>query len=244
MPVERKTPSRMPTRHRADQRRSSVDFAVTALYMDILEGVYPPGSFLRLNDVAEQLGVSMMPVREAIRELAALGLVEAIPHRGAQVRPRSVDDLVETYYGRLHLETLALKLGAAGFTDAQTEAARAANRHRIAALEAGDPYAIVTTHEAFHFRLYESCENPWITKALLPGWRNAARYRGTMLLSPDMRSEHDEQHAQLIEAMAARDAGRAVALLYSHLTWAAEAMAQEMAGVSVLDRLPALDELL
>lgn len=217
---------------------------MTALYMDILEGIYPPGSFLRLNDVAAQLGVSMMPVREALRELATLGVVETIPHRGAQVRQLSLEDLVETYRGRLHLETLALKLGAARFTPEQAAAAREANERRIAAVEQGDPYTIVTTHEAFHFLLYRACENPWIVKALLPGWRNAARYRGASLLHSQLHGDHDQQHAELIEAMEDRDGARAVAILYRHLTTAAEAVAQEMAGASVLDRLPPLDELL
>ena len=234
----------MSVRHAATQRRSSVDFAVAALYMDILEGVYAPGSFLRLNDVAEKLGVSMMPVREAIRELAALGIVDVLPNRGAQVRQRSIDDLVETYYGRLHLETLALKLGAERFTPELAELADSANLQRIAAVAAGDPYTIVTTHEAFHFVLYEACQNPWIIKSLLPGWRNSARYRGASLLHSQSHDEHDAQHAQLIEAMSARDGERAVTVLYYHLTSAAESIAQEFENVSVLDRLPRLEELL
>ncbi|GAA1328142.1 GntR family transcriptional regulator [Leucobacter albus] len=228
---------------RPERRTSSVEFVTTALYMDILEGVHAPGSFLRLNDVAEQLGVSMMPVREAIRELAALGLVEAIPHRGAQVRHLSIDDLVETYHGRLHLETLALKLGAPSFTAERADQAWRANERRLAALAAQDAYANVTEHEALHFLLYESCQSPWIVKALLPGWRNAARYRGSSLLDTHVRGELDDQHALLIEAMTRHDGDEAVALLHTHLTSAAEAVAQELGGVSILDRLPALAEL-
>lgn len=97
-------------RPRIRKRQTTADFVLQALYLDILQGEYQPGSFLRLNDVAEQLGVSIMPVREAIRELASLGIVDSIPNRGAQVRYLSLDDLVETYRARLYLETLAIRL--------------------------------------------------------------------------------------------------------------------------------------
>ncbi|WP_193596910.1 GntR family transcriptional regulator [Microbacterium sp. YJN-G] len=231
-------------KYRTAPPRSSVDFVATELYMHILEGRYAPGTFIRLNDVATELGVSMMPVREAIRELASLGIVEMLPNRGAQVRELSIEDLVETYCSRLHLETLTLRLGAPKFTPEQAAAAREANAERIAAVEKGDSYAMITAHERFHFLLYEACENSWLVRALIPGWRNTARYRDLSFLSSQVRREHDAQHAEMIEAMAAHDGERAVTVLYRHLTTAAEEVAQEIAGVSVLDRLPQLEELL
>lgn len=234
----------MMDKHRADQRKSSVDFALTALYMDILDGVYPPGSYLRLNEVAERLGVSMTPVRSAIRELAILGIVDSVPHKGAQVRELSIEDLVDTYYGRLHLESLALRLGAARFTEADTARAVELNQRRIQAITESDAYGISVAHEAFHFHLYETCGNPWILTALLPGWRNATRYRDTSMLKSPGHHTREEQHAQLIDAMADRDAERAVTILYSHLTTAAEEVAQKLERVSILDRLPALADLL
>lgn len=231
-------------KHRADQRKSSVDFALTALYMDILEGVYPPGSYLRLNDVAERLGVSMTPVRAAIRELATLGIVDTVPHKGAQVRELSIDDLVETYSGRLHLESLATRLGAARFTSADEAQAIRLDQRRMEAVEAGDAYGISVAHEAFHFHLYGTCGNPWILKALVAGWRNASRYRDTSMLQSPGHHEREAQHAQLISAMAAHDADLAVTILYAHLTTAAEEVAQKLEGVSVVKRLPALEALL
>ena len=224
--------------------RSSVDFVATELYMSILDGHYAPGSFIRLNDVATELGVSMMPVREAIRELASLGIVEMLPNRGAQVRELSVDDLVETYRSRLYLETLTLKLGAPRFTAQHAVAAREANEERIAAVEKGDTYGMITAHERFHFLLYETCQNSWLVRALVPGWRNTARYRDVSFLSSQLRREHDAQHGEMIDALSDHDAARVVTILHRHLTSAAEEVAQEIAGVSVLDRLPSVEELL
>lgn len=231
-------------RYRTAPPRSSVDFVATELYMRILEGAYPPGSFIRLNEVATDLGVSMMPVREAIRELASLGIVEMLPNRGAQVRELSIDDLVETYRSRLYLETLALRLGAPNFTAEDAAAALAANEERRAAVAKQDAYAMISAHERFHFLLYETCQNSWLVRALVPGWRNTARYRDISFASSPIRREHDEQHAQMVEAMSDHDGDRAVAILHAHLTSAAEEVAQEIAGISVLDRLPPVDELL
>jgi DNA-binding GntR family transcriptional regulator len=230
-------------RPRIPERQTTVDFAVQALYLDILAGVYQPGSFLRLNDVAEQLGISMMPVREAIRELASLGIVDSIPNRGAQVRYLSVDDLVETYRARLHLETLAIRLGTPLMTSEHIRLAREANEQRIAAVESGETLNVLATHEAFHFRLYETCNNPWIVKAILPGWRNAERYRGLSIQNAGVQESLGAEHALMVDAMEAQDACGAIGILHHHLTTAAEAAAVSFEGTSIIDRLPSLSEL-
>ncbi|HUH54094.1 MAG TPA: GntR family transcriptional regulator [Microbacteriaceae bacterium] len=229
---------------RAPERKTSVDLAVKSLYVDILDGIYPPGSFLRLNEVADQMGMSMMPVREAIRELAAMGIVESIPHRGAQVRALTIDDLIETYQGRLHLETLALRLGAPLFGEKEKNKAISANQQRIAAVEHGTTVDVVTAHEAFHFELYRSCRNPWIVKALLPGWRNAERYRSYSMRNEKLQNTLDAQHGLLIDAMAAQDTVAAVKLLHKHLTSAAQSVASELTGSDIMSQLPSVAELL
>jgi len=72
--------------------------AVTRVLLDaIVDGRIPPGKTLRLQEISDQLGLSMMPVREAIRQLAALDLVGIEPRRGARVRAMSVEDLQDTY---------------------------------------------------------------------------------------------------------------------------------------------------
>lgn len=234
----------MQTSVQLPQRKTTVDLAVTELYVNILDGVYPPGSFLRLNEVSEFLGMSMMPVREAIRELAALGIVESIPHRGAQVRALTMSDLIETYRGRLYLETLSLKIGAPLFTAEHRLRAEKANQLRIETIDSGLTVEVVTAHEAFHFELYNSCANPWIAKALLPGWRNSERYRSFSMRNKDLQETLDSQHGLLIEAMSQNDAHSAVEILHSHLTLAAQSVAMELDGTNIITLLPTLDELL
>src|SRR3954453_21421633 len=87
-------------------RKTAADEAERALFQGITSGAITPGAPLRLQDLANQLDMSMMPIREAIRRLQALGLVEVVPHKGAWVRPLTHDDLRDTYFTRLHLESL------------------------------------------------------------------------------------------------------------------------------------------
>lgn len=231
-------------RPRIRKRQTTADFVLQALYLDILQGEYQPGSFLRLNDVAEQLGVSIMPVREAIRELASLGIVDSIPNRGAQVRYLSLDDLVETYRARLYLETLAIRLATPLITAPQTQLAREANDRRVAAAKSGETYNLLAAHEAFHFQLYQACNNPWIIKAILPGWRNAERYRSFSLQNVEIQASLDSEHGRMLDAMEVQDSRRAVGILHHHLTTAAEAAAVRFEGTSIIDRLPSLSELI
>lgn len=90
----------------ADQMRSA-----------ILEGRYRPGEWLRQERLAQDLGVSQMPVREALKELAAEGLIEHVPYRGARVIVFSVDDVLDLYEHRAFLEGRAAFISAEIITD-------------------------------------------------------------------------------------------------------------------------------
>lgn len=226
------------------ERSTAVDVAVQSLYLDILQGIYPPGTFLRLKDVATDLKMSMMPVRQAFRELASLGIVEVIPHRGAQVRELSSADLIETYRSRIYLESLAVKLGTPEFTTEQASQAREANARRIAAVQQGATLESIRAHEDFHFKLYESCGNPWIMRAILPGWRNSERYRGFSMVSMKGLDMLDAEHELMVEAMESHDVARAITILHHHLSSAAGVVAEELGESSIIDRLPTVEELL
>lgn len=90
----------------ADQMRSA-----------ILEGRYKPGEWLRQERIAQDLGVSQMPVREALKELAAEGLIEHVPYRGARVIAFSIDDVIDLYAHRAFLEGCAAYISAGIITD-------------------------------------------------------------------------------------------------------------------------------
>ncbi|MER3409750.1 MAG: GntR family transcriptional regulator, partial [Thermoleophilia bacterium] len=90
--------------------------AVSELQEAIFSGELPAGAPLRLEELADRLGMSISPIREAVRQLEALGLAVHVPHRGARVAELAIDDLHDTYEARLALEALAVHRAAHRFT--------------------------------------------------------------------------------------------------------------------------------
>ena len=99
--------------------RTLADRAFVALHDSIVAGHLAPGERLPIEELGEALGMSAMPIREALRRLDAAGLVENIPHRGARVTELSIADLAEVYEARLALEPLAVSRAAERFDDAR-----------------------------------------------------------------------------------------------------------------------------
>src|SRR5436305_9016936 len=104
--------------------RTLAEKAVDALHTAIITGKLKPGTRLPIEDLAEVLKMSPMPIREALRRLDAAGLVENIPHRGARVRELSLQDLSEVYDLRLTVEVLAVQRAAERFDDSDAQLAR------------------------------------------------------------------------------------------------------------------------
>jgi DNA-binding GntR family transcriptional regulator len=102
--------------------RTVKDQLVDQLRDEIVRGTHAPGDHLRLDDVATRFGVSTMPVREALRDLEAEGLVTIFPHRGAVVTELTAKDLVDIYDIRATLEAMATRLAVARMTDETYEA--------------------------------------------------------------------------------------------------------------------------
>jgi DNA-binding GntR family transcriptional regulator len=90
-----------------------------ALHRQIIAGKYKPGDWLRQDDIASQMGVSMTPVREALDLLVSAGLAERVPYRGVRVREMSVKDVADAYGLRLILEALAAREAASHITPEQ-----------------------------------------------------------------------------------------------------------------------------
>src|SRR5262245_17850972 len=118
--------------------RTLAERAEQVIQEAILDGEFPPGTRLTIDNLARQLALSPMPVRDALRKLASTGFVEYTPHQGATVAEISVADLRDTWDARLALETLAIRRAAIHFQDAdRAPVEKAIERHRVL-IEAGD----------------------------------------------------------------------------------------------------------
>src|SRR5881398_294020 len=105
------------------RHRTMAEAALDELREAIILGELVPGTPLRLEDLAASLGMSISPIREAVRQLEALGLAEHVPHHGAKVVALDVEELRDLFQVRLALETMAVQGAARRFDD--EDAARA-----------------------------------------------------------------------------------------------------------------------
>ena len=160
----------------AGGHRTLAEKAFASLHDAILNGELTPGERLLIEELAEQLDMSPMPIREALRRLDAVGLVELLPHKAARVTELSVEDLAEVYEARLALEPLAVRAAAARFTDEAPSSLRSLARHVRLPGRRGCP-AAWAAHTAFHFALYHAAGSRWLIRLITPLWETSERYR-------------------------------------------------------------------
>ncbi|MFE9104425.1 GntR family transcriptional regulator [Actinomadura geliboluensis] len=210
-------------------RRTLADTAAAELHRMILAGELPAGSPLRLTDLAGQLDMSPMPVRDAMRRLEALGLVEIIPHKGAKVRELSEADLRDTYEVRVELESLAVGRAALHFdAEAAARAERALEEHE-SLLANGDVEGARRAHTEFHFTIYHASGSRWLPRAIEPVWQNNERYRFASKPDAERRRLSHAEHRAILDACIAGDPDRATAALRDHLEGA---MRRILAGMT------------
>src|SRR5438876_549037 len=151
--------------------------ALERLREAIILGELTPGTPLRLEDLARSLGMSISPIREAVRQLEALGLAEHVPHHGAKVMELDVEELRHLFSIRLALETMAVLRAAELFEPADELRARAHLAAYDEARHRADTRAAVREHTAFHFTLYEAARSGWLLRSIRPAWASCERYR-------------------------------------------------------------------
>jgi DNA-binding GntR family transcriptional regulator len=211
-------------------RRTAAEEAESALLRGIMDGAITPGTPLRLQDLAAQLQMSMMPIREALRNLERLGLVEIVAHRGAWVRPLTRADLFDTYFTRMHLEGIALLEAAKRFDADRAAHGRSLLAGKHQAEERGDVMAARDLHERFHFSLYEASGSDWIMRSIHPLWRNSERYRVESMRNVAHFRRNDAEHDLLVEALERHDGVGAVELIVSHLRRTVELIDSSLAA--------------
>jgi DNA-binding GntR family transcriptional regulator len=194
-----------------------VERAARGLRAEILDGTLAPGDRVHLADAAGRLGTSMVPVREALRSLAAEGLVYAVPQRGYRVAEVSLDDLEDTYRLRVELDPMATRLAVERITDREIAAVRKAFDGLVAAYEAGDVERHGRFHRDFHFRIYEPCRSPWLLRFLTQLWENSIRYQRLSHRRRGSLQDRAEEHRRILEAVEARDAALAADRMREHL---------------------------
>src|ERR1700728_2893034 len=155
--------------------RTLAEKAFETLHAAIITGRLRPGARLPIEELADVLKMSPMPIREAVRRLDAADLVENIPHRGARVTSLSLTDLAEVTEARLALEVLAIRHAATRF---DPERERIATDRLDALEQMSDDNSAETSaaHAAFHFGLYDAAGSAWLSRLIRPIWVTSERY--------------------------------------------------------------------
>lgn len=224
----------------ASAHRTLADRAFGALHDAIVAGALAPGGRLPIEELGEALGMSAMPIREALRRLDAAGLVENVPHRGARVTQLSLNDLAEIYEARLALEPLAVTRAAQRFAERDAEVARSL-LERLSLLPDDDSAQTWAAHKAFHFALYEAAGSSWLLRLIEPLWETSQRYRlavhGVARTLDTRRAEHE----QILAATIAHDADLAARALNDHLVTTANLVSVAMGGDALFEAIGTRD---
>lgn len=187
------------------------------LRQEILRNVYPPGAALPEKVLADQLAVSRVPVREALRRLAADGLVTLKPRQGAFVSSLSPQQFLDAYRVREALEDLAIRLALPNLTpDDLAELARlqdAMRRHAAA----GDVDAFFVVNRAFHALFVQRSANEYLAGIYFPLMDQMRRHLSSSLGLRGGLERSIEEHQAILAAVRAGDADEAACLLREHI---------------------------
>ena len=191
---------------------------VERLRTAILSGQLAGGHVLRQEELAAQLGVSRIPVREALRQLEAEGFVELHPHRGATVAAISPDEVIEIYDIRAALETQALRLAVPHITPAQLAEAAVLLDQIDAATEVA---AWAELNWRFHLLLYAPAQRPRLLELIKQLHDNVGRYLRSAVAMEQSLEAHSrpsqKQHRALLAACKKQDVELAATILQDHL---------------------------
>lgn len=195
--------------------RTKSEAAYDSLREAILDKRFQPGQRLILNELATQLGMSLTPVRDALRVLAAQGLVYQDNNRGTWVAEYSPARAGEIYQLRLLLEPHAIALAAEQMTDAAMAEIDELLAAFDMAYEAGKYAELPDLNTAFHRRIYEVADSPYLLQFIDRLW-NIIPYQSTSVVSHPGRSDQD--HHRIVDALHRRDADGAREALRRHIS--------------------------
>ena len=198
----------------------------------IVTGRLRPGEQIVQDALAAELGVSRVPLREALKILEGEGQVRYVAHRGYFVTQLSLPDLLEVDRIREILEAEAVRVGLPQMTTEDVDRLAEAERAVQAAAAAADVAGMTQANRRFHFALIEACGLPRLVRILGLLWDATEVYRSVYFTEPGNRERVDAEHHELVTAVKAGDIERAVNVLDEHRRHAVAALRLMLEAVS------------
>ncbi len=183
----------------------------------IIKGTLKPGERLMEIQLAEELGVSRTPVREALRKLELEGFIVMVPRKGAYVADLSVKDIADVFEIRIALEGLAAALAAERITDEELELMERSLIEKGEAIVAGDLERLVQVDASFHETFYQASRNERLNAIINNLREQIQRFRSASLSYPGRNKKSLDEHHAILEALEARNVTLARQLAQEHI---------------------------
>lgn len=195
--------------------RSQGQEAYLRIVDEIRAGDLRPGDRLTETDLADRLGISRTPVREAIRQLESDGLVTHTPRVGTTIRVLSHAEVAELYEMRMVLEATAARFAARAASAMELENLEAIHREMLAE---ADPVALASLNTQFHGALLDAARNRFLLKSMGAINTTFLILGRTTLEESDRAAEANVEHARILEALTARDGSAAESAMTAHIS--------------------------
>lgn len=223
---------RMLTDRRTPAANNASAVATEAIRDDILDGRLAPGSRLKEEELARDLGISRTPIREALLVLQTEGLVEGAPNRGATVRRYASADLDEMYQLRALLEGHAARVAAARITPEALDTLDASCERFEGMRTVGDVRALAAENQLFHDTILDATGSDRLAMMVRKVVELPMVYRAFLWYSDEQRLVSGHYHRQLAAALRAADGVRAETIMRTHVHEAREFVVAQMAASS------------
>jgi DNA-binding GntR family transcriptional regulator len=175
------------------------------LRKEILQARIKPGEKIVVSDLSKKIGVSEIPIREAVKKLESEGFLTVMPHVGITVSKLDPDEVVEFYLIRIELESLASRLATPHISQEDIEYLTKKNQEMKSALQRNDPEMLATLNKQFHLKIYAAAKRPHLYKLIADLWDKVSWIRSVFFLAPQIALDSLREHAEIIEAIRKKD---------------------------------------
>jgi len=203
---------------RATTRRdpSLTDQAYARLRKEIITCQLPPDSDVSELELADRLGMSKTPVREALARLSMEGLLEIFPRRGYRIRPVTIKDINDLFTVRSVLERTAASLAAQHMTAAELDRLEALASASYTVQEESSIDYFIEANRSFHIAIAEGAQNPRLSALVIAHLEESERFFHLGARRRDINMETNQEHAQIVEVLRSRDPLTASQIMAKH----------------------------
>lgn len=214
---------------RANQK-TKMDQIVELLREAVLTGEFSSGARLLQDELAERFNTSSTPIREALRQLQAEGILEHNPFRGVQVAEVKMDDVREVYMVRAVMESFITRLAVPYLNTARVEQLEALQREMREFVATNELSSLRKTNYEFHLLIYEASNMPYSIKIIKSLWAQSPW--DALYVLPGRAAKSLEEHERILTAIADQDAKLAGQRVQEHIEYAASALADYIDNLS------------